>query len=386
MNYDDAVAETWHHLPRHAADDRQLVRALVHYATLAPSSHNTQCWRFRADGGSLVISPDLSRRCPVVDPDDHHLYASLGCAAENVVQAAPAFGRTATVAFDSGGGGGGGCDGDRGVGGGIGGRGGVGGEGGGGGGVGGGGDDASGLRNGAPHGRLRIDLSASDAVPSDLFEAIPRRQCTRAAYDGTPLSVEELELLQAAGTGDGVRVLLTSDPDVAETVVDHVTRGNTEQMRDRAFVRELKRWIRFSDNEAVRTRDGLSGRASGRPSAPRWFAAPLFRLFARTGPANEAYARQIRSAAAVAVLVSETDDPQHWVEAGRSYQRLALQATALGIRNAFVNQPVEDSRRRARFAQALGLDGHRPDLVVLLGRGPELPRSLRRPVDDVLDS
>jgi hypothetical protein len=28
-----------------------------------------------------VILPDLSRRCPAVDPDDHHLFVSLGCAA-----------------------------------------------------------------------------------------------------------------------------------------------------------------------------------------------------------------------------------------------------------------------------------------------------------------
>jgi hypothetical protein len=168
-----------------------------------------------------------------------------------------------------------------------------------------------------------------------------------------------------------------------ETVVEHVTEGNTAQLRDRSFVRELKQWIRFDDAEAVRTRDGLSGRVTGNASAPRWIADPLFRFVSRAGAADETYARRIRSASVVAVLVSGTDDPEHRVEAGRCRERLALQATALGVRHAFVNQPVEDVARRRRFARALELDG-RPDLVVCLGRGPEMPRSLRRPLDDVL--
>ena len=73
-----------------------------------------------------------------------------------------------------------------------------------------------------------------------------------------------------------------------------------------------------------------------------------------------------------------------WVEAGRCYERFALQAAALGVRNALLSQPVEVSVLRPQFANAVGLGSHRPDLVVRFGRGPEMPRSLRRPVRDVL--
>ena len=38
---------------------------------------------------------------------------------------------------------------------------------------------------------------------------------------------------------------------------------------------------------------------------------------------------------------------------------------------------------RSPFAAALGLPGQRPDLVVRFGRGPTMPRSLRRPVEAV---
>ena len=63
---------------------------------------------------------------------------------------------------------------------------------------------------------------------------------------------------------------------------------------------------------------------------------------------------------------------------------MALKATALGMRNAFLNQPVEVATLRPPFAAALGLSCQRPDLVVRFGPGLRLPRSLPRPVQAVL--
>jgi hypothetical protein len=82
--------------------------------------------------------------------------------------------------------------------------------------------------------------------------------------------------------------------------------------------------------------------------------------------------------------VSENSDKAHWIEAGRCYQRFALQATALGIRNAMINQPVEIQSLRSQLATYLGIGHQRPDLIVRFGRGPLMPRSLRRSVDDII--
>jgi hypothetical protein len=49
----------------------------------------------------------------------------------------------------------------------------------------------------------------------------------------------------------------------------------------------------------------------------------------------------VRCSVGIAVFVGLAPDKAHWVEVGRCYERLALQATALGVRNAFLNQPVE---------------------------------------------
>lgn len=337
LNYEAAVQDTWRHGKGESGGKSALLGELVRYATLAPSSHNTQCWKFRVEEAAISILPDLARRCPVVDPDDHHLFVSLGCSAENLLQAALAHGLMGHARFDAAGG-----------------------------------------------NALRISLESTRAVTSNLFLAIPERQTTRGEYDGKPLSRQELELLEKAGTGSGVRLILLTERAAMEKVLEYVVQGNTTQMNDRAFVEELKRWIRFSGDEAVRTRDGLYAASSGNPSLPPWLGSRLFDLFFTPRKENDKYAKQVRSSSGIAIFIADDASPAQWVEVGRSYERFALQSAALGIRNAFLNQPVEVPTLRPQFASFLGIGERRPDLIVRFGRGPKLPASLRRPVQAVL--
>ncbi len=80
--YEDAISATWRlgqsgDLPLSSSR-----RELVRYACLAANSHNTQPWQFRISERSILVLPDAGRRLLAVDPDDHHLFASLGCAVE----------------------------------------------------------------------------------------------------------------------------------------------------------------------------------------------------------------------------------------------------------------------------------------------------------------
>ncbi len=334
--YEAVALRTWRLGALSGFDGAALGVELVRYATLAPSSHNTQCWKFAIDPQSITILPDRSRRTPAVDPDDHHLYVSLGCATENLVQAALAHGLAGEARFD------------------------------------------------AASDAIRVTLAPTRAEATPSFKAIAQRQCTRGDYDGKPLSREELGLLERAGSSDGVRLLLLTERSAMEQVLEHVVRGNTAQMADPAFVRDLEAWIRFNGADAVRTGDGLYSVSSGNPSIPTWIGDLAFGFFFTPKGENDKYARQVRSSAGIAVFAGKAADKAYWVEAGRCYERFALQATALGIRNAFLNQPVEVASIRPQFAAAIGLTGQRPDLVVRFGRGPTLPPSMRRPVQAVL--
>ena len=148
-------------------------------------------------------------------------------------------------------------------------------------------------------------------------------------------------------------------------------------------MRELKSWIRFSPRQAMTSRDGLFAAASGNPALPDWLGPSLFAMVLKPASDNDKYARQIRSSAGLAVFVSAHDDKEHWVRAGRACQRFALQATALGMKLAFINQPVEVAHLRPELAGLIGMPSRRPDIVMRFGYGPALPFSARRPVDAV---
>ncbi len=311
---------------------------LVRYATLAANGHNTQPWRFRLGERRIDILPDHTRRTPVVDPDDHHLFASLGCAVENLALAAAARGRPAgEIGFDP-----------------------------------------------AEDGAVTLAFGDGAVGPSDLFDAIPARQSTRADYDGSSVPTADLRMLEATADVPGVDLVLITGRAGIDRVRDLVVAGNTAQMTDAAFVRELKSWVRFNPRQAMAAGDGLFGPASGNPSLPDWLGPRLFDLAFRADAENDKYARQLRSSGGVAVFVSERDDEEHWVRAGRACQRFALQATALGLKHAFINQPVEVADLRPELATLAGLPGRRPDIVMRFGYGPTLPYSPRRPVAAVL--
>ena len=85
-----------------------------------------------------------------------------------------------------------------------------------------------------------------------------------------------------------------------------------------------------------------------------------------------------------AVFVAAKADAEGWVHAGRACQRFALLATALGLKHAFLNQPVEVAALRSDLAALLVMPGRRPDLVMRFGRAAAMPFSARRPVDTVM--
>ena len=315
------------------------LRELVRMATLAANGHNTQPWKFRIDKNRVNILPDFTRRTEIVDPDDHHLFVSLGCAAENMAIAAIAHGRPAEVNIKP-----------------------------------------------DPEPHIELTLGSGPKNYEALYQAIPLRQSTRSLYDGQKISSADLELLHTAARQEGVELLIFTGQADREAISEFVVAGNSAQMDDPAFIEELRDWLRFNPDHAVSKGDGLFSACSGNPVMPEWMGSQLFNAFFTKDAENAKYNEQIRSSAGVAVFIGNQADPQHWIKVGRSFERFALQSTALGIRNAHINQPIEVPQIRPEFARWLGMANIRPDLVVRFGRAPALPMSLRRPVDAVIEA
>lgn len=316
-----------------------VVAELIRFATLAPNGHNTQPWRFAVSGQVVRLMPDLERRTPVVDPDDHHLYVSLGCAAETLAIAGRANGRPGAI------------------------------------------DPAPG--DGAA---LAFSFSAGAPAADPLFDAIPRRQSTRGLFDGRPVPTADLAALAAAGTMPGVRLVLLTEKARIAKARDLIVAANDRQMTDTAFMDELRRWIRFNPKAAMRSGDGLFSAASGNPSVPDVIGDALFSMIVTAKGEGERYARQLETTPLLAAFFAEQANPAHWMTIGRACQRFALTATTLGLKLAFVNQAVEVAAFRPALAELAGESGLRPDLLLRIGYGAALPYSPRRPVAAVMSA
>lgn len=313
------------------------IRELIRYATLAANSHNTQPWRFDVQDQSISLFPDVSRRTPVVDPDDHHLFVSLGCAAENLIIAARATGRPSEIVYDA--------------------------------------DDGS---------AARLNFSMGTATSDPLFDAIPLRQSTRTNYDGRAIPPADLTVLEHAGAAAGVRLILVTERKAMQQIRDLVVAGNDAQMHDSAFMAELKHWLRFNARSALSSGDGLFSACSGNPVLPSFLGGLAFDTLFSAGAENDRYARQVDSSAGLAIFVGDRADKAHWMKVGRACQRFTLAATSIGLKHAYVNQAVEVSRYRPELAAIIGEPDKRPDLVVRFGYGPTVPFSPRRAVDAVI--
>ena len=337
QDYAGQARQTWDTPFQAGATGSARLREMVRYATLAPSGHNTQPWKFAIQGDTIRILPDFARRLPAVDPQDRELWISLGCALENAVLAAQAAGYGSDVTYPA---------------------------------------------PGADHITLHLSESAAHG-PAALFDAIPHRQNNRSLYDGRAASAADAQRIAAVQAGVGVSTLVFTDAAHKEAIIEYVKAGDRRQFGDPAFVAELVSWIRFNKPEALHSLDGLYTRCTGNPDVPRWLGR-RFLTADSAGQQADTSARKARSSSGLIVIAAAQDDKRHWIETGRLYERLALTLTAAGLQSAFLNQPAEVPALRSQFQSSLNLGTAQPQLLLRYGYADPLPHSLRRPVEEVL--
>jgi hypothetical protein len=142
----------------------QQMKEIIRYATLAPSGHNTQPWKFSIDGNSIKIFPDFTRQLPVVDPDHRELYISIGCALENLVIAAGYAGYDSEVEY---------------------------------------------FPAGEPEECLLVNLKRFKSAENNiLFQAIPERHTNRREYNGQQIPIADFKKLESVSKENGVNFLV----------------------------------------------------------------------------------------------------------------------------------------------------------------------------------
>ena len=310
---------------------------MVQYATKAPSGHNTQPWQFAIEQDTITITPVLAKSLPEVDPHNRELFISLGCAAENLRIAASHFGYTTSTAVSA-------------------------------------------------EGIITIALSKSTGASADpLFEQIPKRQTNRSLYDGRAIPQETLDRLLDAlpATGTHLRTWAVNAPEV-ETLTRAVMDGNTYQMNDKGFKKELLSWIRFNKRHSEQTSDGLSYAVMGAPNLPRWITKPIITLMLKGKTQNKADRKKIASSSHLLLLSTDEDTIPAWIALGGTLQRTLLALTSQDIANAYLNQPCEVPELREQLRNQLLSGKQYPQILLRIGYAKPMPYSKRKPMEEVV--
>ena len=314
---------------------------LLEKAVKAPSGHNTQPWLFKmAWEHELRVHPDFRRALPVVDPDNHALYISLGCAVENIAVTARQNGYRPEVNLDT---------------------------------------DEAGTTF------IRITLKADETVEGDpLYGYIDQRQSTRNAYRPDAVPAESLDALTRTADFPGIQLMGFHGPNAIADLMPFIIEGSNRQFNNPAFVRELVQWIRFSKKEAERRQDGIRGASMGFPAIPRWMGKAIMKYIVNAKSEAKRWRKLLDATSGLFLFLAEAHDEQHWVTLGRAFQRFGLKATELGISHAHVNMPCEEATVRQQLAEDLGLHQTHPLLLIRYGYSANMPFSYRRPLADVV--
>ena len=320
----------------------EIATYVVARAVWAPSVHNTQPWRFTADGGPRIsLYTDADRRLAVADPDGREMMISCGAALFTVRLALRALGYIpeTTVLPDP------------------------------------------------AQPALVAQVSWRDRAAADEFERrlaghVLTRRTHRGAFDPEPLPPDTLAALRAAAAREGAALRIVADDGRRAALAAAVQTAEHELSHDGERLRELARWTPAPGGAC---RDGVP--ATSYPARAER-TQPYFpgRDFARGhdwGMPPLSPATSHRAAGVAGLLTTNADHPADWVNAGQALQRILLTASTCGAAVALHSQPLELPWLR-EFIRTQLSDGACPHLVLRIGLVTQVALSVRRDPEDVL--
>ena len=308
-------------------------------AVRAPSSHNTQPWRFRIQGDAIELFADRSRALPVADPDQRELTISCGAALFHLRVALRSCGFDVEV--------------DR-------------------------------LPDHArPDLLARVTVRAGPEPTEDeraLGAAIATRATSRVPYLGVTVPDDLVDRLRRDVEAEDGWFAPLPEESQRVRLVAMIMEADHLQWESHPFRRELARWMRANDSPA---RDGIFGYAYGLDNIESHLAAMAVRLMDRGAHEAVEHAHLADASPLLAVIGTEGDWALPWLRTGEALARVLLRAESESLRVAYLNQPVEVPALRASVGELVGRVGS-PQLILRIGYGASGPVTPRRALSDVL--
>ena len=307
------------------------LRFLLRYAALAPSSHNTEPWRFAVTPERIDLFMDEARWLKVADDDQRELHISVGCALENLLVAAEHFGLGHGVQYLP--------------------------------------DNGKDLL--AACVTFSETGQTSSFRPPVLFEMLTVRHTNHQAYDHRSIPHDVLDRLQNLSDEDGLHLFLTDDLDTKRQVDELVTRADAIEFADPAFRDELAHWIGR----------GVFGTS--------WLMSKLGQLAVSHLNLGKSQAKtdseMLMSSPVLGLICTESDDRVSQIKVGQVYERLSLLAASHGIWTQPMSQIVQIPELKQELRTLIPTPNLTPQHPFRIGFAePEDRRTPRRPLEEML--
>lgn len=321
-----------------ATTNTELLRSIARNASMAPSVHNTQPWRFALGANSLEMRVDRARQLRALDPTGRQLMISCGCALFNARAALAAAGQEAVIErFPD--------------------------------------ADEPDL-----FARLTLTGRSTDWTPvGRLAEVIGQRQTNRRRFFPDEVPPEVLyELSQAASAEDSQLIeIRTQEHRMATARLSQ--EADRLQISDPAYRAEIRTWT----TDDPQRHDGVPAMAVPHFDAGSEDEIPM-RDFDTRGMGWLPTVTHSSMQQCLLLLTGSSDSPAAWLRGGEALERLWLEATRLGFVATPLTQIVEVARTRQELRTELGITTH-PFVLLRVGRASLTPASRRRPLSELID-
>lgn len=349
LGRDDVPLQPWT-LPAEAPTDVfALTRALVGAAILAPSNWNSQPWRFAVDPHPerpvIRVIADVQRALPATDPDRRWMMASLGAALENLLVAARAYALRPSVRYFP--------------------------------------DRAAGVTASRNEVVAEVTWDAGEVRRDQaFFDAIPERRTNRNNYDGRGLFPENRARINAQ-VPDGLALHWIDEKHLMDEMSDVARDAARDLVRNPELQRECYAWTRQGDRDARERGDGVSTDALALGGPAKWFAGRYYdpqSWFLGLGAesAGKQARAQVRSSGALALLTTSQGNEAAWLEAGQTYERIALACTQVGISHHPMNESIQQPQFRDTLARLFRAGGEHPLMLLRMGHAGKPDPTPRR--------
>ncbi|RLA32780.1 MAG: hypothetical protein DRR03_08320 [Gammaproteobacteria bacterium] len=333
MTQKESSTEAWElsasQFPAHGSA-RERLGFLLRYAILAPSTHNTQPWRFTTGSDRLLVYRDRSRWLQVADPSQRELHLSVGCALENLLIAARAFGYTPRVTY-------------------------------------------------FPHpmgadcvAQVELPEPAALARPKGgLLDAVTRRHTIRKPFRPRAVPEADLKRLETVCGDRTVMLYLSDDPLVKQRLELMVGEADARLFAEPAYREELGHWIG----------EGSFGNS--------WLLAKLGQLAMTYLDLGRSTAKHdselLHSAPEIGILGTLDDDRLSQVKAGQQFERICLQAELLGLGVQPMSQLCQIPHIRSQLARFFPAPNVYSQQVFRIGYADRVEAPMpRRALEDAL--